>query len=412
MEMEADTISVYMKEKINEGNEEESDLALKNSYSVSMGGDKSLSLLYNTDIDSEVGKCWESFKLDSWKTAKRKKLDEKLIELVRAQPIIYDTGHPQFPDVDYKEKIWANIGEKLNEPGSVCKARWINIRDFYQKSRSCSTMSGCEGSTKSMFDGCPKKKSKHIPSLSFLDDYLDERINSSPRLEENPTPDESMHPEQLIEDLEAHGDCYGQSEFRSSPNTYLLVDKVDQKKFSNTGSKKKYDNSQEATVCAIIIKYLLEEKRRRSQLQLTVDPMDTFLSSIRTTLKTFPPYHAHLAKGEIFNIVQKYERQIIVDKVHQQEQRQSFLPSTSSYVNKTMSGSPALPYQSNSYSSGVCPSLSILNSQSPDLLNSNLMHFNIQAPLSQEISKNEIETRRSRNINPHYSTKTAEKEHK
>lgn len=41
-------------------------------------------------------------------------------------------------------------------------------------------------------------------------------------------------------------------------------------------------------------------------------PVDAFLSGIAPTLKTLSPYDLHLAKSEIFAIVQKYELQHIL----------------------------------------------------------------------------------------------------
>lgn len=44
------------------------------------------------------------------------------------------------------------------------------------------------------------------------------------------------------------------------------------------------------------------------------DPVDAFLLSIGTTLKTFSPYHLNIAKSKIFSIVQEHELQQIVQK--------------------------------------------------------------------------------------------------
>lgn len=44
------------------------------------------------------------------------------------------------------------------------------------------------------------------------------------------------------------------------------------------------------------------------------DPLDVFLMTIGTTLRSFSPYYLNQAKSKIFTVVQEYELQQIVDK--------------------------------------------------------------------------------------------------
>lgn len=42
---------------------------------------------------------------------------EKLIEVVRTHPSIYDLSDPKYSDATLKDKLWKVIGDELNQPG-------------------------------------------------------------------------------------------------------------------------------------------------------------------------------------------------------------------------------------------------------------------------------------------------------
>lgn len=59
--------------------------------------------------------------------------------------------------------------------------------------------------------------------------------------------------------------------------------------------------------------YLISKIKEESQISTGLEhTVDAFLSGIAPTLKTLSSYNLHLAKLEIFAIVQKYERQQIL----------------------------------------------------------------------------------------------------
>lgn len=43
--------------------------------------------------------------------------DEKLIELVRRNPALFDLQNSKYSDNTFKEKIWNEISKELNVPG-------------------------------------------------------------------------------------------------------------------------------------------------------------------------------------------------------------------------------------------------------------------------------------------------------
>lgn len=43
--------------------------------------------------------------------------DEKLIELVREYPVLYDLSHPKYMDTDHKNCIWNKFVEEIGTTG-------------------------------------------------------------------------------------------------------------------------------------------------------------------------------------------------------------------------------------------------------------------------------------------------------
>lgn len=44
--------------------------------------------------------------------------DEKLIECVRQNQVLYDITHPKYMDKAHKSKLWKEIGETLQQSGN------------------------------------------------------------------------------------------------------------------------------------------------------------------------------------------------------------------------------------------------------------------------------------------------------
>ena len=43
--------------------------------------------------------------------------DEKLIELVRNYPVLYDLSNPKYMDTDFKNTLWSKIGAEMKTTG-------------------------------------------------------------------------------------------------------------------------------------------------------------------------------------------------------------------------------------------------------------------------------------------------------
>jgi len=54
------------------------------------------------------------------------------------------------------------------------------------------------------------------------------------------------------------------------------------------------------------MKYIIANNKKQTDYE---HPIDAFLESLAPTVKNFPPYYQHLAKGKIFSVVQEIENQ-------------------------------------------------------------------------------------------------------
>ncbi|XP_065215629.1 uncharacterized protein LOC135842170 [Planococcus citri] len=76
-------------------------------------------------------------------------LDKHLIREVKNRPVLYDSSHSNYKDIDYKQQTWIEIGRKLigteDDTTSVnaLKVRWKSLRDAYVKERKYDISKSC-----------------------------------------------------------------------------------------------------------------------------------------------------------------------------------------------------------------------------------------------------------------------------
>lgn len=61
--------------------------------------------------------------------------EEKLIELVKSNPCIYDVASHEYRDRFLKIKSWNDIAKNMSKSLDNCKKKWKNIKDQYERSR-------------------------------------------------------------------------------------------------------------------------------------------------------------------------------------------------------------------------------------------------------------------------------------
>ncbi|RVE54934.1 hypothetical protein evm_000301 [Chilo suppressalis] len=210
-----------------------------------------------------------------------KTLDLKLIEMVKDNPIIYNVSHPKHMDFDEREVVWQKIGDALSRPGSLCKARFANMRDQMRRKH--------KERLKSQNHMTQIRSYKYEEELAFTipffrdiepqnaDDYAD-------YLEEEANKCEVEMPREVF--INENG------EFEHDTKDLNLEFR---KRNDTTANSRDVNDS------------IIQELN-------TTDPLDVFLLTIGTTLRKFTPYYLNQAKSKIFQVVQDYELEQIMNK--------------------------------------------------------------------------------------------------
>ncbi|XP_076682084.1 uncharacterized protein LOC143376098 isoform X2 [Andrena cerasifolii] len=207
---------------------------------------------------------------------------EKLIELVRQHPVLYDLSHMQYMDSNYKFRIWADIGNKLREDGSACRARWNNLRDNYRKSLKKQEVRS--GSAKTI------KSYKYSNQMCFLKRFFGER--SSTGNVGTQEFDNGNSSDELLAD--ARESCPEQP-------TLTMQQSTDEEDYEPPEKRKvTYSRGRKETVSTQVLNYFINKNENPH-------PVDAFLNGISATIKSLSPRNQNCLKTEIFNIVQRYE---------------------------------------------------------------------------------------------------------
>uniref|UniRef100_A0A2A4JNE2 MADF domain-containing protein n=2 Tax=Heliothis virescens TaxID=7102 RepID=A0A2A4JNE2_HELVI len=220
------------------------------------------------------------------------KLDIKLIGLVKGQPILYDTNHPKYMDFNTREVAWQKIGDELKMSGSDCKTRWVNIRDVHRRIMK-----------KNLSDPVhPPRRYKYDNEMTFMNTFYKDVVVLS--MQEDDDEDEDQ-----LEDWQNTLNETSVVEAEDDEDLEPPVPKKKPKKPRKPRSKKKKEP---------VFEEVNQTMPSFSEVQPSeldpADPVDAFLLSIGSTLKTFSPYHLNLAKSKIFAVVQDHDMQQILEK--------------------------------------------------------------------------------------------------
>ncbi|XP_035456932.1 transcription factor Adf-1 [Spodoptera frugiperda] len=209
-----------------------------------------------------------------------KNLDLKLLKLVKENPILYNTKHSKYLDFDSREVVWQKIGDALNRPALVCKSRWINIRDMMRR----------KVRDRLRNPNAHSYKYKYEDEISFMMPYFRESSSTSTTAEE--------YPEFLDEPCEVE-----------MPSEVFVDETLDFDEPRET--KPVFRKRQTDEVSANSSRDFSEQMFQELN---PADPLDVFLLTIGSTLRKFSPYYLNQAKSKIFQVVQDYELQQIVNK--------------------------------------------------------------------------------------------------
>ncbi|KAG8296645.1 hypothetical protein J6590_052732 [Homalodisca vitripennis] len=241
--------------------------------------------------------------------------DEKLIESVRKNIVLYDMANPKYMDSSVKNEIWEKIGAEMNLDGGTCKARWNNIRDTYRKSmKRTATKSGQAAKKIKLY--------KYSNQLSFLQKYLDERETLSSFSIEDQTSDTQ---EEQLEDTTANitdDDVQTIEILRNESTKEQVPTPTIQTHKKSTfqlppkpcvkAVKEITNTNTEVSASSKLMDFIIKDKEKPKPAD---HPVDIFLKAMAPPLKTLSPYNWHLAKSEIFSVVQKYEMKTLTGQL-------------------------------------------------------------------------------------------------
>ncbi|XP_028026546.1 uncharacterized protein LOC114240275 [Bombyx mandarina] len=203
----------------------------------------------------------------------KKSTDLKLMQMVKENPMLYDSGHSDYMNCDAREVIWQQIGDTLNKPASICKTRWANIRDMMRRSVRLRQKTG------------KRYKYKYEEQVSFMIPFFKETSSSK---------EYSYYSDEECE-VEMPSNMTG---------VYVTNENLEFEEMKPTnmaGSSRQNDSS-------------LKMSNENFHELCPTDPIDVFLLTIGSTLRKFSPYFLNQAKSKIFQVVQDYELQQIVNK--------------------------------------------------------------------------------------------------
>jgi len=152
------------------------------------------------------------------------------------------------------------------------------------------------------------KTYKFADQLCFINKYFEERKFKTNIEYENENDQEEE--ENLQPDSEEH---LPEEDLQSQPSPTSVQTKEIHVSIRTTKRKFSKTSVFQPTASARLMNYLISKKKEESQISTGLQhPVDAFLSDIAPILKTLSSYNLHLAKSEIFAIVQKYELQQIL----------------------------------------------------------------------------------------------------
>ncbi|KPI95248.1 Transcription factor Adf-1 [Papilio xuthus] len=201
-----------------------------------------------------------------------KSLDLKLIKLVKENNILYNSKHAKYLDFDSREVVWQKIGDALGRPALVCKSRWINMRDMMRRK----VRDRLRNPNQRVYNY------KYEEELSFMLPYFKDSTTTSE--------DYTSFLETSAEDCDIEMPAE------------VFVD----------GTEFESDRDMKPNITTM--KRKEQEHHEIYQDLNPADPLDVFLITIGTTLRKFSPYYLNQAKSKIFQVVQDYELQQIVNK--------------------------------------------------------------------------------------------------
>nr|CAD7269272.1 unnamed protein product [Timema shepardi] len=229
-------------------------------------------------------------------------LDEKLIDLVKSHPILYQLSDKSYKDNFMKENVWIEIAASLGKAVPECKTRWRTIRDSYRKIKNKKKQKGSRA-------GVPAKSKYNDKKLRFLDEAILKRTTRTKKVVSTvgnlrsitSTEEDGSYEAGLIVSDEDDED-------EEADDSLVLEDKTPKRKGCGPAASKKRNKIDRLTEEAWRERYNKLFDEITEQRNLPADhPIQTFFKSMASTVMTFPPHLIAETRMNVCNIVSEME---------------------------------------------------------------------------------------------------------
>ena len=280
--------------------------------------------------------------------------EEKLTEIIRDFPILYDKSHQGYKERDAVENAWSEVAKSLEyvETGDMAKLCFESFKKRYLKKRNALKKVNRSGTSSVAVDKA-KKDLEHYQFFSWIDDFLKPR-NTKSNVQEGDRESVASHvstlddPEAVMSESEEEINdtervVRSEDELRDERQSYEKEIEPPLKKRKQSKEQKGKSKACKLSLVEEKQLRLMEEmekdilKDRRSQeSNMAKDAVDTFCDSLASELRHFSEQERCLVKHEINNIIFKFQ----MAKFHSQSST-PFSSPVQGYPGNIQSGSQA-----------------------------------------------------------------------
>ncbi|XP_050293020.1 transcription factor Adf-1-like [Anthonomus grandis grandis] len=220
-----------------------------------------------------------------------RELDEKLIELVSGNEVIYDSNHKFYKDFNVRDDVWLAISSIVGKTVKDCKVRWRSLRDLYHRKKKDQKMG------KRM-----RISWEYMDSMSFLEKFTNEKPKTKHK-PEDVSEDQDEEEEDPKIDVKIEFDSETPTTSQTQNGNLSDEASAPKKPRLEENNYQKYCDSSSAVL------HLLREIRDMTKSR--DDPVTAFFDSMAKTVVRFPPAEAAEVKLKVCQIVTEMECKII-----------------------------------------------------------------------------------------------------
>ncbi|CAH1967246.1 unnamed protein product [Acanthoscelides obtectus] len=219
---------------------------------------------------------------------------EKLIELVRENPVLYDTSHEDYMRTKLKNELWETIARDLNyTSGKDAKEQWRKLRECHREAiRRQQKKNGQQTTT--------TKPWTYQKQMDFLKPYMKNRLTAG--CPSTSAPDDSQVEE---EDVLSADPPSVQSNFETDQS----MDTPTSKKAKKSGDPllRKYieDGEKRAKSREELRQKLIAQSQQEAVLQN--DALHLFFMSMYNVTKNLPTKFQRQVRRKVFDVVSQAE---------------------------------------------------------------------------------------------------------